>query len=51
MKQSLKDIADESNDNSCFILKKELLAIIDELLYQKCISHEDYEPIQNEVED
>ena len=50
LKQSLKDIADESNNNSCFILKKELRAIIDELLYRKCISHEDYEAIKNEVE-
>ena len=51
LKQSLKDIADESNNNPCFVLKKELLAIIDELLYRKCISHEDYEAIKNEVED
>ena len=51
LKQTLKDIADESNKSTCFVLKKELLAIIDELLYRKCISHEDYEAIKNEIED
>ena len=50
LKQTLIDIAGESNKSTCFVLKKELLAIIDELLYRKCISHEDYEAIKNEVE-
>ena len=51
LKQTLKDIAGESKESTCFVLKKELLAIIDELLYRKCISNEDYEAIINEVED
>ena len=37
LKQTLNDIAAESNESTCFVLKKELLAIIDELLYRKCI--------------
>ena len=51
LKQTLRDIAGESNKSTCFVLKKEFLAIIDELLYRKCISNEDYEAIINEVED
>ena len=51
LKQTLNDIAAESNESTCFVLKKELLAIIDELLYRKCISQEEYEAIKNEVED
>ena len=51
LKQTLKDIAGESTKSTCFVLKKELFAIIDELLYRKCISHEDYEAIKNEIED
>ena len=47
----LNDIAAESNESTCFVLKKELLAIINELLYRKCISHEDYEAIKTKVED
>ena len=50
LEQTLKDIAHEPNKSTCFVFEKELLAIIDELLYRKCILHEDYLAIKNEVE-
>ena len=50
LKQTLNIIADESNNSSCFILKKELLAITEELLYRKSISKEGFDAIKQEIE-